>query len=259
MSALQEAPLPTCPTIVLVRPQLAENIGAVARAMWNCGLDELRLVAPRQGWPNAAAYPSASGAGAVLDRARVFAAVADAVADLGVVYASTARLRDMVKPFLTPRQAALEWVEEVGRGTRVGILFGPERTGLDNDEVVPARKIVCAPLNPEFTSLNLAQAVLLFAYEWRLAGGSELPRREPRTALEEPATQEDLANFFEHLEDELESGNFFAIREKKPAMLRNIRNIFSRAVLTRQEVRTLHGIVKALTGRPKGGVKSPRS
>lgn len=238
------------PVVVLVRPQLGENIGTVARAMLNCGLQDLRLVAPRHGWPQARAYPPASGADVVLDQATVFPDVASAVADLGHIYACTARLRDMEKPTVTPREAAIEMRSE-GSDRRSGLLFGPERNGLDNDEVVPALKIIHVPLNPTFASLNLAQAVLVCAYEWRMAGDASVPARVPRTSLEAPATQAELENFFEHLERELEAGGFFLVDEKTPSMKRTIRNMFSRSNLTWQEVRTLHGIVKTIAGRPK--------
>ena len=249
---------PIAPAIVLVKPQLGENIGSVARAMLNCGLTDLRLVTPRHGWPNPKAYPSASGADEVLDNARVFDTTADAIVDLSLVLGATARLRDMVKPVVAPAAAAVE-VRDLGRrGTATGVLFGAERNGLENDDVVLCQKVIHAPLNPEFSSLNLAMAVLLFAYEWRMAGDPKVEPRRPRSPLEEPASSAELVNFFEHLESELEAGGFFAVEEKKPTMVRNIRNIFSRAQLTHQEARTLHGIVKAIAGRPKGGVKSPR-
>jgi len=246
------------PAIVLVKPQLAQNVGAVARAMLNCGLEDLRLVAPRHGWPNPAAYPSASGADEILDAARVYETTREAVNELAIVYACTARLRDMVKPVVAPREAAAELRLALQGGARAGLLFGAERNGLSNDDVVLCRKVLHVPLNPSFRSLNLAQAVLLFAYEWRMSEDPRPARREPRSALEEPASQAELRNFFEHLEEELERAGFFAIPEKKPAMVRNIRNIFSRAGLTYQEARTLHGIVRRLSGRPKGGIKSPR-
>ncbi|MDX1382224.1 MAG: RNA methyltransferase [Thermoanaerobaculia bacterium] len=239
------------PVVVLVGPQLAENIGAAARAMLNCGLDRLRLVRPRHGWPDPDAVPAAAGAGAVLDRAEVFADTAAAIADATRVYATTARLRDMIKPTVTPREAAREMRRLAAAGERVALLFGPERTGLDNDDVVRASRIVHVPLNPRFSSLNLAQAVLVLAYEWRLAGEAEVPRRRDPKSWERGATGDELANFFDHLEEELEAGGFFEVPAKKPAMQRAIRNVFSRAELTEQEVRTLHGVVTALVGRPR--------
>ena len=236
------------PVVILVEPQLGENIGGVARAMLNCGLEQLRLVRPRHGWPNPKAVPQAAGADVVLERAEVFETTADAIADLTRVYAATARLRDMIKPVFTPRAAAEEMRREAAKGERIGVLFGPERTGLDNEDVVLASRIVHAPLNPEFSSLNLAQAVLLVAYEWRMPGDASIPR--PRTrAWERGATQEELANLLSHLEEELEAGAFFEVPEKRPALMRNIRNIFTRIGLTDQEVQTLHGVVTALVGR----------
>lgn len=237
--------------MILVRPQLGENIGAAARAMLNCGLGDLRLVDPRCRWPDPEAWPSASGAVSVLERARVFPSTAEAVSDLSLIYASTARQRDMTKPTVTPREAAVEMRRAAARGVRVGVLFGPERTGLDNDEVVRAARILHAPLNPDFSSLNLAQAVLLVAYEWRMASECSItPHRLPRP-LELPATAGEMENFYEHLEEELERGGFFEVPEKRPTVVRNVRNVFARSQLTRQEVRTLHGIITALAG-PRG-------
>jgi tRNA/rRNA methyltransferase len=248
------------PVIVLVRPQLAENVGAAARAMLNFGLTEVRLVAPRHRWPDAAAYRSAAGADSVLDGARVYATTAEAVADLAVVYAATARLRDMVKPLSAPREAAHELRQAVATGARAGVLFGPERTGLDNDDVVLAARILHVPSNPEFSSLNLAQAVLVVAWEWWTTGSDAevRPHRDPRPP-ERPATYEELSELMTRLETELENKGFFEVPEKRPAMERNIRNVFTRASLTLQEVRTLHGVVTALLrrGRPGPGGGEP--
>jgi tRNA/rRNA methyltransferase len=243
----------SAPAIVLVRPQLAENIGATARAMLNFGLTDLRMVAPRPGWPHAAAYRAAAGADAVLDRAALYDSSAEAVADLSLVYAATARLRDMVKPVSTPRAAARELRQAAGSGARVGILFGPERTGLDNDDVVLAARILHVPANPDFSSLNLAQAVLVVGWEWWAAGAEAMvrPLRGPRPA-ERPASQEELFEFLVRLEDELQRKGFFEVPEKRPSMERNIRNVFTRADLTQQEVRTLHGVVTALLRRGRG-------
>jgi tRNA/rRNA methyltransferase len=248
------------PAIVLVRPQLAENVGAAARAMLNFGLTEMRLVAPRHRWPDATAYRSAAGADKVLDRARVYETTQEAVADLHLVYATTARLRDMVKPLSSPREAAHELREAAAAGARAGVLFGPERTGLDNDDVVLSARILHIPASPDFTSLNLAQAVLLLAWEWWSAGvdAEVRPHRDPRPP-ERPATYEELSELMTRLEAELERKGFFEVPEKRPAMERNIRNVFTRAALTMQEVRTLHGVVTALLrrGRPGGGVAEP--
>jgi tRNA/rRNA methyltransferase len=240
----------TAPVVVLVRPQLAENIGAVARAMLNFGLPALRLVAPRPGWPHAAAYRSAAGADRVLDGARVFASTAEASADLSLVYAATARLRDMIKPVATPHDAAIDLRRAGVGGARAGVLFGPERTGLGNEDVVLATRILHIPANPDFSSLNLAQAVLLVAWEWWAAGDDAIVRPlRDRRSTEEPATHAELAEFLTRLELELERKGFFEVPEKRPAMERNIRNVFTRAELTQQELRTLHGVVTALLRR----------
>ena len=239
------------PAIVLVAPQLGENIGTVARAMLNCGLTDLRLVRPRDGWPNEKAVPAASGADAVLEAATVFDRTEDAIADLSHVYATTARPRDMVKPVVTPRQAAGAMRAAVGAGDAVGVLFGGERSGLDNDDVVLADTVITVPLNPSFASLNLAQAVLLVGNEWFQAGPVDMPAEMDRGA--HPATKAVLQNFFEHLEQELDRAEFFRVAEKRPTMVRALRNLFQRAHPTEQEVRSLHGVVTALSGRRKDG------
>ncbi len=237
------------PEIVLVHPQIGENIGTTARAMLNCGLLNLRLVKPREAWPNQKAAAAAAGATEVLDRARLFDTTGEAVADLNRLYATSARPRDLVKPVMSPRKAALEMAGLISRGGKVGILFGAERSGLDNDDVTIADAIIEVPVNPEFSSLNLAQAVLICAYEWRMAamgdeGESEPPRRgRPRAA---PASKDDMAGFHAHLEAELDRAGFLYPSEKRARMVRNIRNLFARADLTAQEVRTLRGIIAAL-------------
>ena len=233
------------PAIILVQPQMAENIGAAARAMLNFGLTELRLVAPRDGWPNEAARSMASRADDVLDRARVYETTAAATADLQQVFAMTARRRDMAKEVLTPRQAAGELRAAQRRGEAVGILFGPERAGLDNDDVARAAAIIEVPANPAFASLNLAQAVLLTGYEWFQ---SSAPAMAPSEGLERfpPATLDEFDNFFDRLTEAIDNAGFLKPIEKRPSMLRNIRNMFVRARLSEQEIRTLHGIVSAL-------------
>lgn len=238
------------PVVILVRPQLGENIGTAARAMLNCGLERMRLVAPRDGWPNVTAVASASGADAVLERIEVFDSTADAVADLNRVYATTARSRDMTKPVMGPRDAALEMRAADPAGASTGILFGPERTGLNNDEAALADTLVIAPLNPAFSSLNLAQAVLMMAYEWRMSAQAE--GSGARTLVmgdTRPANRAEMLNFFAHLERELDRCGFLKPPEKRPAMVRNIRNLFLRGGFTEQEVRTLHGIVAGLVRR----------
>ena len=236
------------PAIVLVDPQLGENIGMVARAMLNCGLGELRLVRPRDGWPNPAAESAAAGADEVLAQTRLFETTAEAVADLQRVYATTARPRGMLKPVVTPRRAAAELRAALDRGARAGVIFGPERAGLVNDDVALADAVLSVPLNPAFASLNLAQAVFVVGYEW-LLGGTEVPERELPLGATPPATKAELIGFFERLEAALDAAGFLQPVEKRPNMVRNLRNLFQRMEPTEQEVRTLHGIVSALTAR----------
>jgi len=243
-----EVSLPAGPTIILVEPQLGENIGTTARAMYNCGLLDLRIVNPRDGWPNPRAHAAASGADLVLDRARLFDSTVEAIADLQHIYATTARRRDMVKPVSSPRRSMPEIHREAARGERVGILIGPERTGLHNDDVVLAKAALEVPLNPAFSSLNLAQAVLLVAYEWRQTGLEETEIEMPQ-AGSRPATAEEVENLMRHLEDDLVHGGFLRPVERRPVMVRNLRNIFERSHLTEQEVRTLHGVIRTLSGR----------
>lgn len=236
------------PAVVLVAPQLGENIGFAARAMLNCGLTDLRLVRPRQAWPNPRARAAASGADEVIDGAGVFATTAEAVAGLHRLYATTARPRDMVKPVLTPRAAAAEMRRAHAAGERVGVLFGPERTGLDNDDVTRADTLVAAPLNPGFSSLNLGQAVLLVAYEWYQAGADAEPRELP-VGHSRPATRDELDNFFDHLFTQLDDSGFLRVEEKRPVMVRSLRNLFLRAQPTEKELRALHGVVRYLSAQ----------
>ncbi|WP_207476372.1 RNA methyltransferase [Arenibaculum pallidiluteum] len=238
------------PAVVLVDPQLGENIGAAARAMLNCGLTDLRLVRPRDGWPNEKAVAASSGATAVLDAARVFDRVEDALADLTYVLATTARLRDQVKRILTPRGAAVEMRARWQAGERPGVMFGPERTGLVNDDIALADAVLSVPLNPSFCSLNLAQAVLLIGYEW-FQTGDVPPDRAVHIGQSRPATKDELLNLFDRFEGELDAGGFFTADDKRPTMVRNLRNMFLRAEMTEQEVRTFHGVIAALTGRRK--------
>ncbi len=234
------------PAVILVNPQLGQNIGTAARAMWNCGLTDLRLVAPREGWPNDWAVKAASGADRVIDDARVFATTAEAIADLNHVYAASARPRDMIQEVLTPRAAAREMRRQVEEGGRLGVLFGPERSGLTNDDMVLAGRMIAAPLNPAYSSLNLAQAVLLMAYEW-YQEGSETPERQVVEGATGPASKADMMGLFEHLETELDACGFLRVPEKRPSMVRNIRTVFQRAGLMEQEVRMLRGIITCLT------------
>jgi tRNA/rRNA methyltransferase len=237
------------PAIILVRPQLAENIGTAARAMLNCGLSDLRLVKPRPAMPHPRAIAASSGADEVIEKARLFATVEEAAADLDHLYATTARARDQLKPVVTARQAAAEMRGFVAAGERAGYLFGPERTGLENEELLLADALITVPLNPKFSSLNLAQAVLLVAYEWQMAGDATPPRRSD-DSKEGPASKEEQAAFFKRLEDELDACGFLRNTQMRPTMVQNIRNVFLRAGLMKHEVRTLHGIVTGLTQRP---------
>jgi tRNA/rRNA methyltransferase len=242
------------PVVILVRPQLSENIGTAARAMLNCTLSEMRLVAPRRDWLSERAIAASSGADAILHKAQVFPTTQAAIADLERIYATTGRNRFMVKPVMTPRQAVSQMRIQVAEGLAVGVLFGPERTGLENDDVALADTVVMAPLNPQFASLNLAQSVLMVAYEWFQAAEPAIPEHTMTKGAAPPATKETLLGFYEHLERELDACGFFRVAEKRPGMVRNIRNMFARADLTLQEVRTLHGIVHELvTFRNKKG------
>ncbi len=233
------------PAVILVRPQLSENIGTTARAMMNCALTDLRLVAPREDWLSERAIAASSGADAILHAARVFETTEAAIADLHRVYATTGRNRFMVKPVATPNHAAKEMREHVASGLNCGVLFGPERTGLENDDVALADTVITVPLNPEHCSLNLAQGVLIIGYEWFQAGDPAEPKAMTKGAAP-PATKDELVGLFAHLERELDECGFFRVTEKRPSMVRNIRNMFERADLTLQEVRTLHGIVHEL-------------
>lgn len=240
------------PAIVLVRPQLGDNIGTAARAMMNFGLGDLRLVAPRDGWPNVRAVNAAAGATAVLDRLRLYDTTAEAVADLQHVLATTARPRYLLKPVLGPRRAAAEMRRWAAAGEPFGVLFGPERSGLDNDDVTLADALLTVPINPAYGSLNLAQAVLLVGYEWFQAGAESAGEVRP-AGRTHPATRGEIETFFAHLEAELDACGFLRNRAKRPSMVRNIRNLFLRAGLYEQDVQTLHGIVSELVRGRRGG------
>jgi tRNA/rRNA methyltransferase len=246
-------PVGNTPVVVLVRPQLADNIGACARAMANGGLFHLRLVAPRDGWPQEKAWRTASGADRLLEAATVHATVGDAVADLHHVFATCPRPRHIIKPVMTARGASAELRAICGGGLRAGILFGPERAGLDNDDMAQADALVRFPLNPEFMSLNLAQAVLVMAYEWWTADDTS-PPRTLMTNETTVATKGELDNFMVHLIGELDASGFLRNLPKRPGMVRNIQHLFQRGEVTTQELRTLHGIVTELTiGRRQRG------
>ncbi len=241
--------------IILVRPQLAENIGMVARSMLNCGLADLRMVNPRDGWPNDGALSPSAGADRVLEQARVFASTAQAVADLQLVYATTTRPRDMTVDVKTPRRAAGEMRDFNNRGGRVGVIFGRESMGLDNDDVALADAIISVPLNPAFSSLNLAQAVLLVSYEWFISADCTEASALTVPKHTRAANKKELVALFEHLEKELTDCGFLRVAEKRPIMVRNLRNIFQRANLTEQEVRTLRGVITGLVSG--NGKKTP--
>ena len=242
------------PAIVLVRSQLAVNIGMCARAMANFGLDDLRLVAPREGWPRTdehrdTAYAAAAGAAYLLDKARVFATVGEAIADLNIVFATTARERGQGKPVVAPVDAMAEARARAAKGEKIGVMFGPERTGLDNDEISLATAIVSFPVNPAYASLNLAQAVLLVGYEWLRGTQGDTPPIS-RTDYSPAAPREMILSFFDYLEGELEARDFFKPVGKAPIMRRNLRNMFHRMELTEQDVRTMRGaIVRLVEGK----------
>jgi len=232
------------PVLILVRPQMGENIGAAARGMLNFGLDTLRLVAPRDGWPNPKAVAMASGAGRLLDRAGLFPDVATAVADCHYVFATTARPRELTKPVLAPEEAMGQARGLIAAGKRVAVLFGPERTGLDNDEVAQANAIVTVPVNPEFPSLNLAQCVLLTGYEWRRQtdGAIPVPDVDLATAIERQ-------HLGDHYEATLQDAGFFFPETKAANMKRNLRSMWARLPLTRADVQMLHGMLRQVMRR----------
>jgi tRNA/rRNA methyltransferase len=239
------------PIVILVEPQLGENIGTTARAMANFGLTRLRLVNPRDGWPNARARIAAAGADRVLDEAELFDRLDAAIADCTFVLAATARAHDQAKPVVSAEEAAGEITRRIAGGDAVAVMFGRERNGLENDEVGLADRIITLPVNPAFASLNLAQAVLVVAYEWfKLATGGALPFRMPEKSSTAPKQQ--MKAFFANLERELEKVEFFRPPEKRETMVINLRNIFLRMQPTRQDVQTLHGVIMAIAEGRKG-------
>jgi tRNA/rRNA methyltransferase len=243
---------PPAPAIVLVRPQLGQNIGMAARAMANFALADLRLVAPRDGWPNPEAGPAAAGADSLLDSARVHERIDEAVADCVTVLATTVRPRDSRLPILTPRAAAALVHNKAAGGGRTAILFGPERSGLTADDIAGAQAIVTCPVNPEFGSLNLAQAVLLLAYEWFQATSETPPEVAATMPGAEPASQREISGLIDHLERALESAGYFHPPARAPAMRRTLAGVFARAPLSAQDVRTLRGVVATLENpRPR--------
>lgn len=233
------------PAIILCEPQLGENIGTTARAMANFGLWDLRLVNPRDGWPNERAVAAASRADHVIERVRVFDSVEGAIADLSLVHATTARRRDMQKEVLGPEESAQRMVRHVLGGAGAGLLFGRERWGLYNEEVAIADSIVTLPVEPAFASLNIAQAVLLMAYEWRRQSdaGAALPFEG---GIDAAAPREELLGLFGQLEETLDRTGFFKTEDKRPTMVTNLRAVFTRAGLTSQEIRTLRGVISSI-------------
>ncbi len=238
-------PPPKQPAFVLVRPQMGENIGGAARAMWNFGLDGMRVVAPRDGWPNPKAVAMASGAGRLLDQARLCESTAQAVADCALVLATTARGRGLTKPILSPEAAMAMAAQRIGAGERVAVLFGPERAGLENDDIARANAIVSVPVNPGFASLNLAQCVLLMAYEWQRAGGTA---QAVAGAAQTPvmATGLEIEKLASHYEERLDEAGFFFPEDKAASMRTNLRNLWSRMPLTGADVRMLHGVMRQM-------------
>jgi tRNA/rRNA methyltransferase len=247
---LQHPRKPAAPAIVLVEPQLGENIGTTARAMANFGLVDLRVVNPREGWPNEKAVAAASRA-PVIDAVRVYGTVSEAVADLNFIYATTARSREVAKPVAGPRAAAGTMRSRIAAGSGVGVLFGRERSGLTNEEVSLADAILTLPVDPGFSSLNVAQSVLIVAYEWRLSGLVDEAAGLPFDAgIALPAPRHELLRMFEHFEGALARAGFFRPPEKRGHMVLALRSMLQRAGLTEQEVRTLRGVVAALDRRP---------
>jgi tRNA/rRNA methyltransferase len=251
------------PSVILMAPQLADNIGMVARAMGNFGLDDLRLVAPRDGWPNERARFAASGANYIIDSAQAYDARAEAVADFNWIGATTARQRDLRKPIMTPAEAAAEMRSRIDSGQRCALMFGGESSGLDNDDIADADAMIMIPVNSRFASLNLAQATLLIGYEWLKTGEDATLGRvttyekpvEPGLYLgqDQPADKQAVLGFFEHLERELENAGFFGSSHKRPTVVRNLRTMFTRMGPTDQEVRALRGIVATLVGSKRSG------
>ncbi len=233
------------PAMILVRPQMGENIGASARAMWNFGLDRMRVVAPRDGWPNERAVAMAAGAGRLLDQAGLFDSTADAIADCNYVFATTARHRGLTKPIMTPERAMEHARALIDAGQKVGVLFGAERSGLENDDVARANAVISVPVNPAFSSLNLGQSVLLVAYEWRRQVEVAAPEvmEMAKTEFVEGIEIEKLGD---HFEERLTEAGFFFPETKAEGMRQNLRNMWARLPLTRADVQTLHGMLRQL-------------
>jgi tRNA/rRNA methyltransferase len=238
------------PAFILVQPQMGENIGAAARAICNFGLNDLHLVKPRDGWPSKIAEANASGALDIINPPQVFDTVEESLQPYHTVYATTARPRDMRKKVFTPAQAAKDIQQKHNAGEKTAILFGGERAGLSNDDIALAHHIISVPVNPDFSSINLAQSVLLMAYELFQANDNT-PAEILPTGDSQPVTHRDFNDLMTRLEKELDIHHFFRSEGLRPTMVRNIRNIFARADMTEQEARTLQGIISALTGQKK--------
>ena len=236
---------PQTPAFVLVRPQMGENIGAAARAMWNFELDRMRIVAPRDGWPNQSAVALASGAGRVLDGAQISDTVAESINDCAFVYATTARQRDLTKPVYSPEEAMRDASDRIAQGQKVAVLFGPERAGLENDDISRANAIVSVPVNPVFPSLNLAQCVLLTAYEWMRAT-ADVTAKTVEMAGTDWAEQVEVEHLARHYEDRLDEMGFFFPEHKSESMRLNLRNFWSRMPMTRADVQMLHGMMRQM-------------
>lgn len=230
------------PAFVLVRPQMGENIGGAARAMLNFGLERMRVVSPRDGWPNERAVAMASGAGRLLDTAGLYDSLPDAIGDCAHVYATTARARGLTKPVMTPEEAMADAHARIQSGQTVAVLFGPERSGLENEDVARAQTIVTVPVNPAFFSLNLAQCVLLTSYEWQRQAGQDIPTMD----IPEPASAIEVEKLGDHYESELDQAGFFFPETKAAGMKLTLRNMWGRLPLTRADVQTLHGTLRQL-------------
>ncbi|MCQ0092716.1 RNA methyltransferase [Roseovarius sp. M141] len=233
------------PAFVLVRPQMGENIGAAARAMWNFGLDRMRVVAPRDGWPNPSAVAMASGAGRLLDEALLLDDLPGALGDCHYVYATTARGRELTKPILSPEEAMRDAALRISQGQKVAVMFGPERAGLENDDVVRANAIITVPVNPDFPSLNLAQCVLLTAYEWRRAAGA-IPEGRVHMHNTQWADQIEIEALATHYDARMGEAGFFFPDHKAANMRQTLRNFWSRMPLTQADTRLLHGILRQM-------------
>lgn len=240
------------PIIILVEPQLVENIGMTARAMMNCGLSELRIVDPRDSWPLGEVHSqrmlaASSGADDILNKAKIFLSLQEALSDLNYVYATTSRTHDMTNRIFTLRGAVPDMVQRIHNNQKIGVMFGRERTGLVNDQIVLANAKITIPLNPDFASLNLAQAVLLIGYEWYQAQ-DQTANDQLHMGKSRPATRDEYFNFYQRLENELDRRGFFVAKDMRPTMTRSLQNMLQRAEMTEQEIRTWHGVLSALIG-----------